>query len=252
MRDKCMGIFENILDVVTILLFVGFCLLFAFGPIIVIIYFIKKIVSLSSPEPKIPEIDLVVAILKNDPGFDVSRFKFKVLDCFTLVNEYYASCDLESLMPLVSTELFNIYQNKIEVGLANNSLPITHYDDIKDVVITSYTIDGDKEVLGCTINATARELNIVPGSNKAVSYDSTFMTGEFKLEFIRSVGVKTVIGSEFALQECPNCGAVIEMNAQGKCIYCETLLLNGEHSWVLNKIEPGAVTKIGDAQNNHV
>ena len=32
---------------------------------------------------------------------------------------------------------------------------------------------------------------------------------------------------------CPNCGAVLDLNSEGVCSYCHTLISNGDFGWIL-------------------
>lgn len=202
--------------------------------IAIIIYFKKN--NLKSTK-KADEHILVDMIKKTDPNFDVEKFKENAKQSLLAINNYLSTQEIENLMSLESTALFNIHKKDIELAIASDLQNIVEYESIGNIEITQYNIDGEKEVIGCGVWVTTKNIKLIPSTKQVVTYDTVPTTQKIYLEFLRSTSVKTTLGKDFAVKNCPNCGAMIEMNAQGKCIYCDSLLINGEHSWALNKIE---------------
>ena len=52
--------------------------------------------------------------------------------------------------------------------------------------------------------------------------------------FVRRRGVSE---SEKKDNQCPNCGAPLEINMAGVCEHCESKITNGDFDWVLSRIE---------------
>ena len=185
-----------------------------------------------------PENVLINEIMQLDNAFNPQDFKENAQRCLLQIYYYISMQDIENLMSLESTALFNIHKKEIEIGRENNVIKTKNFDSIGKIKITHHKIDGDKEIIGCGVWVTSRDITLNATTNQLQTYADIGTMQKIYLEFMRSTHIKTVQGKEFALQKCPNCDAAIEINAQGKCIYCNSLILNGEHSWVLNKISP--------------
>ncbi|MBQ7136751.1 MAG: hypothetical protein IJO43_02085 [Bacilli bacterium] len=182
------------------------------------------------------EADIVAKIKTRDSNFNSDIFKYCARQCVLDIYDHFNRCETQELMPLESTELFNIHKSDIEQGITSKKLNCTVLEEVEIRKITKYKIDGNKEVIGCKAYFTYQNATIDPSSNSVLKYDVNMKKNTMYIEFIKNKNVKH--NFSFALNQCPNCGALIEVNAQGICIYCDSSLINGEHSWVLNKVEP--------------
>ena len=54
----------------------------------------------------------------------------------------------------------------------------------------------------------------------------------------RTKGTKTQVEDEIKTTNCPNCGAPTKITSAGRCEYCDSIILTGEHGWVLANLEP--------------
>ena len=72
---------------------------------------------------------------------------------------------------------------------------------------------------------------IVRGSNTA----EKFM--DYEWELIRTSGTKTAEQSGTTVHNCPNCGAVLNINHTAKCEYCGSIVTVEAHDWAVNGIK---------------
>ena len=109
---------------------------------------------------------------------------------------------------------------------------------IKHCSLHSFSQDGDKEVLTVWINAVMRDYVIDDATKKVLESDPNrdwYM--KYELVFNRKAGVKTNPGKKGnTITNCPNCGAPTEITSSGQCVYCGSVITNGEHDWVLTDI----------------
>ena len=78
---------------------------------------------------------------------------------------------------------------------------------------------------------------ILDVDNTLIDFDLNVIEGlEQWHNEIRKNGVKTKTDSHLSTNNCPNCGAVIEVDDNGVCKYCETSLVSGDTEWVLSDI----------------
>ena len=175
-------------------------------------------------------------IRKHDPSFDVASFKINAGKCVYEVFNCFFDLNLERLKILESSDLYEIHKIDIETGIVSGNLITLEISPYINFYLEQYFIDGDKEVICCSAFISSEEKCFDPKTKKRLNDVSCLVLHKMKLEFVRHFGVKTVLGREFAIRECPNCGAEVNVNSDGKCSYCDSVVINGEHSWVLNKI----------------
>lgn len=228
---------ENLLNYIVSVLLVVIIYIFMHLPFILLALFIWSSWRKNKKKSNQTEEELINLILLSDSNFDAIAFKNNANRCISLVYDCIGKFNVEGLLPLVSNELYKIHETDIMFAVNNGEISTLNFHSIGELSIVKYSIDGDKEIIGCKAFCGISNIRIEYSTKKVISY-AKMPFQHYYFEFVRTVGIKTIPGKEFTLQECPNCGAVIEINAQGKCIYCDSLLLNGEHSWVLNKVNP--------------
>lgn len=205
-----------------------------------IVYFIITILFLKNRISKSNNsIDLgfVEKILIDDPNFNVDLFREQAKECIEEVCISYAKGNINKLMGLESTELFNIHKSQIEFGISNGSYETLFFKKFNKVNIVDYRVENNYSIIACKIWVSTRRVRVSGSTFEVLSYDEASTLHPMYFEFVRSINVKSNNECDFAIKNCPNCGAIIEINAQGKCIYCNSMLLNGTHSWVLNRID---------------
>ena len=93
---------------------------------------------------------------------------------------------------------------------------------VKGVLLKDFKIEGDKDILIVALSASINKENI---------YDDSYQS--YILTFARKYGVKTIGTLLEKETNCPNCGAVLDLNSEGVCSYCHTLISNGDFGWIL-------------------
>ncbi len=66
--------------------------------------------------------------------------------------------------------------------------------------------------------------------------DKTIYTHMFVL--IRKQGVESVAQAAFLSAGCGSCGAPVDVNEVGACVYCGAMITSGQYDWVLDDIQP--------------
>lgn len=206
-----------------------------FGPVIIGLVIYKAIKD--NKQRRIEkDINFVIQIKSHDPYFDPIAFKNSARDCIMEVYNCFYNLNFDRLRMIESTDLYDIHKIDLETGLITGNLRTLKFSSFGDIIIDNYYIDGDKEVLCCSATAFSKDMIFEPRTKENLLDVPKYVFHQMKLEFSRHLGVKTTPGKEFALKECPNCGAEVTLNTFGQCSYCNSVVINGEHSWVLNKI----------------
>lgn len=165
--------------------------------------------------------------------------KFSKEDFYAWVKHLYSTI-LEALennevMMLRRFESKYLYQRHIALfqDIKDAGAHISNYA-IKGVLLKDFKIDGDKEILVVALTAALnREIN------KEDNIKSYILT------FSRKKGLKTTsVLMEEKETNCPNCGAVLDLDSYGVCSYCKTVINDGNFGWVL--IDMKSIKLIGD------
>lgn len=219
----------------TLIIFFIIFFVMSFSPVIIGVLIYKS--AKDNKQRRIEkDINFVKYIKSHDPYFDPIAFKNSARNCIMEVYNCFYSLNFERLRMIESTDLYDIHKIDLETGLISGNLRTLKFSSFGDIIIDNYYIDGDKEVLCCSATAFSKDMIFDPRTKENLLDVPKYVFHQMKLEFSRHLGVKTTPGKEFALKECPNCGAEIALNAYGQCSYCNSVVINGEHSWVLNKI----------------
>lgn len=171
-----------------------------------------------------------------DPDFSADKFKTFAGEVYITLQEAWEAKDWKGVRPFESNALFNTHNRQIQEYIDMNKTDHMNMQNIREVTIADYKEDGNQEVI--VVKLYASLLNYVTDDNTGKiieGSDSNYVHRHYRLEFIRSKGVKTVVDKDRSVSNCPNCGAPTTLTSSGECEYCHSVITNGNYGWVLNK-----------------
>lgn len=174
-------------------------------------------------------------IKRSDPDFTASDFITFVKKVYIDIEMAWCARDLRPVQPVMHENLYETtcrqIQEKIDRGV------VYHYESmaINTAYLTSYERDSEYEYLTCYLNARMIDYQVDEKTGNIIKGDKTTRWEmRYKMKFVRSLGVKTVVQDSNAKgYNCPNCGAPLEISSAGKCEYCGSVVTSGQYSWVL-------------------
>ena len=176
--------------------------------------------------------EVLQKVLEVDSRFSKEDFYAWVKHLYSTILE---ALDKKNPVMLRRFESDYLYQRHIALfeDIKASGASISNYA-IKGVLLKDFKIEGDKEILVVALSASI---------NKESIYDDKYKS--YILTFARKKGVKTT-GTLLEQKEtnCPNCGAVLDLNEQGICSYCHTVISNGDFGWIL--IDMKSIKLVGD------
>lgn len=184
----------------------------------------------------INETAAIEKIKANDPDFSADKFKAFAGEVYITLQEAWEAKDWKGVRPFESNALFNTHNRQIQEYINMNKTDHMNMQNIREVTIADYKEDGNQEIL--VVKLYASLLNYVTDDNTGKiieGSDKNYVHRNYRLEFIRSKGVKTVIDKDMSVTNCPNCGAPTTVTSSGECEYCHSVITNGNYGWVLNK-----------------
>ena len=189
------------------------------------------------------EEEVLEKILAVDSNFSKTQFKSYVRALFMLLQKAWSNNNYHALRAIEADTLYYEHKAKIEDLILNNCYDKRENIGIRGCLLKEFKIEGDKEVL--VVALTARMLRSFDGDvfrlkeakKKLTLYGDNVGTVPYIMTFMRNKGVKTKTGVPLATSNCSNCGAVINVDDNGVCTYCNTSLVSGEVDWVLVDIK---------------
>lgn len=177
------------------------------------------------------EDEVLKNILAVDPKFSKEDFYAWVKHLYSTILE---ALDKENPVMLRRFESDYLYQRHIALfeDIKASGASISNYA-IKGVLLKDFKIEGDKEILVVALSASINKVNI---------YDDNYKS--YILTFARKKGVKTTGTLLEKETNCPNCGAVLDLDDHGVCSYCHTTVSNGDFGWIL--IDMKSIKLVGD------
>lgn len=184
----------------------------------------------------IDEAAAVTSVQANDPNFSADKFKTFVSEVYIAVQEAWESRDFKAVRSFESNALYNTHVRQIQEYINQMKTPHLDMQNIRSITIASYRVDGNQEVMSVKLDASLLDFTTDDKSGKVLEGSTTqYQYRSYRLEFIRSLGVKTDITKDLMTTNCPNCGAPTTVTSSGECEYCHSVITNGEYGWVLNK-----------------
>ena len=182
------------------------------------------------------EDSVISSIKENDPDFSAEAFKSYAGEVYITLQEAWEAREWRKVRNFESNSLFNMHNSQMQEYLNRKITPHLDMQNVRKITLADYHIDGNTEVLTVRLNASLIDYDTDDKTGKVISGSKTaFQNRSYRLEFIRSLGVKTVTNQSLNTTNCPNCGAPTSVTSSGECEYCGSIITNGEFGWVLNK-----------------
>lgn len=183
------------------------------------------------------EDDIIKTIVAQDPDFSAEAFKQFASECFVTLQAAWTARDWSAIRPFETETLYNMHNQQLQEYIQNHTINVIERVNVQSTRIISHAIQGDKEVVSIAMRVVMRDYIIDEKTRQVVEGNrlKDFYTN-YRLEFIRANGVKTVSGKSMSAKNCPNCGAPVQITSSGRCEYCDSVITTGDYSWVLNEL----------------
>jgi len=176
---------------------------------------------------------MIEELKKNDKNFSEGLFKSYADNVFIKLFTAIMIDELDGVKHFLSEELYNKYKNIIN-ELKNKNLT-QMYDElnIRTSEITNINITDTEYIITFKIDARYMDYlinsdtgNYVKGNNKSRIEKNYILT------FKKIIDYK----NQNSIRRCPGCGASIDVNDNGKCVYCSTTYNLDDYDYILYNI----------------
>lgn len=183
------------------------------------------------------ENDIIAKIQKEDENFSAEEFKQFASECFVTLQSAWTKREWRPVRPFESDTLFNMHQQQLQDYIDQKRINVIERVNVAASQLISHEVQGDKEIVAIQLEAFMKDYVIDEATKNVVEGDQNKdFHNLYRLEFIRTFGVKTKAGKQLSTTNCPNCGAPTTVTSSGECEYCSSIITSGNYSWVLNEL----------------
>lgn len=213
--------------------------------VFVIIIFSRAAKNAKSAGPKVQHVvtrdytavddATAMRVREKDPGFSPEEFKSYAKDVLLRTQESWEARNMNLMRPYLTPAYFNVIRTQAQEYIDDRKTNHIDGQNISDVWLVGFSQNEKNDVL--TVRITCALTDYVTSDETGAvigGYPNERQTRVYKLEFVRTAGMKTHTHAQQTSYTCPNCGAALPETGTGKCDYCGSIVITGEHDWMLN------------------
>ena len=175
--------------------------------------------------------------LQTDPGFSAPALEEKLSNLYVRFQNAWQAKDLGPLRPYMTDPFFAQMDRQLDSYRRNGQTNRVERISVLESQLLGWRTNGAEDVMVARLRTRIVDYvtddqtgKIVRGSNTA----EKFMVYEWEL--VRPSGVKTEEGGGMTVHNCPNCGAVLNINKTARCEYCGSVVTVEAHDWTVSAI----------------
>ena len=200
-----------------------------------------SIIQISPPDVIVKDNTNMIsqALIETDPLFSAGKFIAWGKEVFISLQLAWSTRDWSKIRPFEKEELFRLHEMQLNEFKALGRINLLESVFVSQTYLHKYVRDAEYEYLTLYMYAAMNDYVIDETTRQVVKGNpNTRYYGKYMLTFMRSVKVKTdPATSNMSTRACPHCGAPIQITSAGKCEYCDFIITNGEHDWVLSSYD---------------
>ncbi len=173
-------------------------------------------------------------IIKLDNTFSESKFKTKVDNIFVMLHISFMTNNLDRVKHFISNDVYTNFNEKLNELNKKNQTQMYDELNVKSTEIENVNITDENFIINVKLTSRYMDYIIDKTEKKLISgNNSSRVEKENYLTFTKIRNFK----EQGLVRKCPSCGANMDVNNTGKCIYCGTIYNNSDYDWILTNIE---------------
>lgn len=178
--------------------------------------------------------EVLEKLIAQDSDYSESKFKSKVENTFVQIKLAMVTGKIEKIDHFVNDEIYEKIKLKVEDDKANNRIQIYDELNVSNVSIMNIVELNDCFKITVKVHSKALEYYIDRENKKFISGNNQIRTErDTIIEYTKMKNAQEYK----VVRKCPTCGAVIDVNANGKCSYCHTIFNLEKYDWVITKMD---------------
>ncbi len=163
------------------------------------------------------------------PGFDEKEFLKNGYQIYVDVQNAWTNFELDKVQNIITDELFNQYESQLSSMEIKGEQNIMKDFVLKSSAITNCNKQNDNIEVQTKYIVEFYDYIVNKESGKVLRGNSKRKVKMYyNLTFVRSA-------SQTKIENCPNCGAKVDITSAGTCAYCGSKIVGENSNWVLSK-----------------
>ena len=173
-----------------------------------------------------------------DPQFSEEQMREKLSNMYVQFQNAWQSKDMETLRPYLTDALYAKCDRQLDAYRTNRQTNRIERISVLDVQLMGFKQQGGMDMLVARLKTRIVDYvvndadgQVIRGSNTA----EKFM--DYEWDLVRTSGTQTGSSTGTKSQNCPQCGAPININRTAKCEYCGCILTTDTFDWAVSEIK---------------
>lgn len=177
---------------------------------------------------------LLEKLIKFDPDFTESIFKSKVENFFVQIMLSIVTGKIEKIDHFVNDEIYEKIKQKVVNDKKNNRIQL--YDELNVSNVDILNIEELKDSFVITVRVHSKALEYYIDREKRTYLSGNNQVRKEKDSIIEFTKIKNAKQYNIT-RKCPTCGAIVDVNVNGQCIYCHTIFNLEKYDWIITKMD---------------
>jgi predicted RNA-binding Zn-ribbon protein involved in translation (DUF1610 family) len=181
-----------------------------------------------------------------DPTFSESEMREKISNLYVQFQDAWHAKDLTPLRPYLSDAYYAQSDRQLDTYRRNHQTSYIDRISVMDVALSGFKQTDGKDYIYARLKTRITNYVLDDNTGDLVRGSKTaekFM--EYEWEMVRSSGKTTVGSTGTVVQNCPNCGATVNINRTAQCEYCGSIITVDSYDWVLGGIKAISQRTVG-------
>lgn len=180
----------------------------------------------------------IEAIRAHDPDFNLDAFIAHVNRAFFTIQQGWTERKPGLTRQVMADSIWQAHKFQIEQYIAQNKQNVLENLAIQNTNLVSVAVSGAYDTIMVRFFASCADYDIdLSKKNKVVRGSKDVEEWCEDWCFQRSSEAKTRADGGTLAKKCPHCGAPLDVDLAGICIYCKAPIMGGMYDWVLTRIE---------------
>ena len=172
-----------------------------------------------------------------DPQFSETAFREKLGNMYVQFQNAWQAKDMQPLRPYLTDALYAKCDRQLDNYRKNKQTNRVENIAVLDVQLMGFRQESGKDMVVARLKTRIVDYVVSDADGSIVrgSKQEKFM--EYEWDLVRTSGAVTGTSSGTKSQNCPQCGAPININHTAVCEYCGCVLTTDTFDWVVSEIK---------------
>ena len=176
--------------------------------------------------------------LSLDPQFSEEAFREKLSNMYVQFQNAWQSKDMQTLRPYLTDAMYGKCDRQLDAYRQNRQTNRIERIAVLDVQLVGWKQQAGMDMMVARLKTRIVDYVVSDADGSVVRGSATaekFM--EYEWDLVRTSGTLTGVSTGTKSQNCPQCGAPININRTAQCEYCGCILTTDTFDWVVSEIK---------------